>query len=248
MIDPNINIGAHGSRDGEVSDRSRRQHRARRSRSCFGRCNDLLSLQNMVGITNLKAEAESYLKTLLQDYSWPTDQIERDSPKQFNCEDWSHTQAHLSIFDPDDLIWIGNKGDLRKEFLRQSQLWWPAHSWASCTCASSFKPGMSMRVAGNVKARRFYVVESETLNENQLGAVFKWLNQFLLLRAVVGTGDGHLHGWFDYPKDEELDALKMILLGFQCNTRGRDACHPYPLAGRPRQGKNTCHYLYYCNP
>jgi len=248
MSNPNINTSQQRGMDGVASDRSGRQRRARRSQSCFGRCKDLFSLQNMVGITNLKSQAEAYLNFLLRDHSWSKEQMEMDSPVQLICDPWEHTRAHLSIFDPHDLIWIGSKGDIRKEFFQRSQLWWPAHSGASYTCASSFKPGSSMRVAGNVQGRRFYVVESETLNENQVGAVFNWLKQFLTLRAVVGTGDNHLHGWFDYPSHAEIQALNVILLGFQCNTKGRDACHPYPLAGRPWQGKNTRHYLHYCNP
>jgi len=117
------------------------------------------------------------------------------------------------------VVWIGNTYDSGKA--EHGKHFRPAADWlkeSSVTypliCPATFKNNSTARSNENILARRFLVVESDTLPKDQVGAVFKWLRDRvgLDLIAIVDTAGKSLHGWFRYPAHEyQVDELKLIL-------------------------------------
>ena len=125
-------------------------------------------------------------------------------------DDW---RLALKLFKSDDIVWIGTKKndsandthahewiDFCKTRFRPASEWLKENQCPGIlTCPNAFRPGTCSRRDAEVNARRFLVVESDTLDKNQVCAVFKWAEQFATLRAIVDTAGKSLHGWFEMP-------------------------------------------------
>jgi hypothetical protein len=101
-----------------------------------------------------------------------------------------------------------------------------------------FHPGTISRSDSNVAVRRFLVVESDKLTKDESGAIFCLLRHKLKLRAVVDTGNKSLHGWFDYPDEDNVEQLKAFLPELGCDPKMFGASQPARLAGQLRDNGN----------
>ena len=116
------------------------------------------------------------------------------------------------------------------------KLEWAPHQFL---CPSVFKNTSWSRSNENVLARRFLVVESDLLTRDEVGAVFRYLGECgLKLVAVVDTAGKSLHGWFEYPADDELmNELRLILPALKCDPKMLTASQPARLPSAMRDEK-----------
>ena len=165
-------------------------------------------------------------------------------------DDW---RLLLRLFAPDDVIWIGESPKesagqdadaARKEYcatrFRRASDWLKESSAPGLfTCPSTFKSGSHSRCNDNAVHRRFLVVESDTLDRDQVCAVFHWIEQFTKLRAIVDTAGRSLHGWFEVPPDSTMDELKIILPVFGCDPALFKQAQPCRLPGAVRTDRES---------
>jgi len=193
---------------------------------------------------NLRRRARYSKEAILNQNRWTYEQIKLDSPVRVDVNPEEHWRLLLNQFQPGDVVWIGNIYDSGKS--EHSKHFRPIEQWlretvvpAQFTCPAVFKTGSFARSNENVMARRFLVVESDTLSRDEVGAVFKWMRDAakLKLRAVVDTGGKSLHAWFDYPADDQIADLKLILPELGCDPKLFTASQPVRLPGAQRDGK-----------
>lgn len=185
----------------------------------------------------LQARSAASLDTIKRDWSWIPERLVHD-PEQ----GWRYL---FTLFQPDDVLWIGDTYDTgkpahRRHFATPSQwaevlinrgVQWPL------TCPSAFKPGTFSRCNEAVQSRRYLVVESDVLTKPEILAVFRWCRQFMRLRAIVDTAGRSLHGWFDYPAPDVIAELKLILPNLGCDPALFKPAQPCRLPGAPRNGR-----------
>jgi len=195
----------------------------------------------------LRRRAAKSLPKMLRDYAWPYGQILADSPVALSENSSNHWRMLLSRFPQDDVVWIGGKFDSGKPehaaHFRRVEEWLQKSSMTGpLICPASFKNTSCARTNDNILARRFLVVESDTLSRDEVGAVFKWLHAGcdLKLVAIVDTGGKSLHAWFDFADCEErLDDLKHILPSLQCDPKLFTPSQPVRLPGVLREGETV---------
>ena len=151
----------------------------------------------------------------------------------------------LGKFHGDDVIWIGDKFDSGKP--EHTPHFRPVTEWllegkapGPLVCPVAFKNTSYARTNDNILARRFLVVESDTLERDEVGAIFRWLHEGceLKLAAVVDTAGKSLHAWFDFTDCEDvLDDLKLVLPALQCDPKLFTASQPVRLPGALRDGQ-----------
>ena len=150
-----------------------------------------------------------------------------DSPIELPTDDrfWDEWRLLLALFDASSIVWIGDRWDTGKP--RHAANLKPAGDWLLQMAPMTYehispcvyKPGSYSRCNANIICRKFLVVESDDLDYNQVGAIFKWLKDAvrLRLRAVTFTGGKSLHGWFDMPPAHIHDQLEIVLPELQCD-------------------------------
>lgn len=200
----------------------------------------------------LRAQAETGAASILRDYACGFSFYGNKSPENlFDRDPRDDWRLLLSLFKSDDIIWIGRNtqhsanaqhGDEWRAFCKtrfRSVADWLKEPSAPglFTCPSTFKAGAHSRSNENVIIRRFLVVESDILNKNQVCAVFRWLEQFCRLRAIVDTAGKSLHGWFTPPDSTTLDQLKIVLPAVGCDEALFRLSQPCRLAGANREGR-----------
>ena len=192
----------------------------------------------------LQQRARKALPTLLDKYRWTSAEMLDDSPVNIRGNEADHWKLLLAKFEPDDVIWIGERESSGRpenatNFKTVSE--WLKYEWAPGTfvCPATFKNTSFSRSNENVVERRFVVVESDLLTRDEVGAVFRYLvDSGLKLVAVVDTAGKSLHGWFEYPADEEaLDQLRLLLPALKCDPKMLTASQPARLPGAMRDGK-----------
>jgi hypothetical protein len=173
-------------------------------------------------------------------------------------EDW---RLALRLFDPNDVVWIGTKKndsandthphewiDFCKTRFRPASEWLKENQCPGIlTCPNTFRRGTCSRRDAEVIALRFLVVESDTLNKNQVCAVFKWVEQFTRLRAIVDTAGKSLHGWFEIPEPDVLGQLETILPKLGCDNAMFVPSQPCRLPGAHRVETGRVQSLIYLN-
>ena len=190
----------------------------------------------------LRLRAAKALPQVLKKFAWPYKQIIADSPINVTGDESEHWKLLLQKFQPDDVVWIGDKFDsgrfehashfkTTKEWLKQPV------APAPFICPVAFKNTSCARSNENIVARRFLVVESDTLSRDEVGAVFNWMHTGcdLKLVAIIDTGGKSLHGWFEFEEDL-LPDLKTVLPAFQCDPKLFTASQPVRLPGALRDG------------
>lgn len=192
---------------------------------------------------SLRRQAASSRHRLLREFQWPYESIRKSSGPL--AEDPStHWRHVIGMFAGDEAIWVGalyQSGDADHSDRFRLQAGWlasepvPGHF----TCPSTFKVGSFSRSKENIVRRQFLVVESDELDKDSIGAVFRWLRNKvgLSLRCIVDTAGKSLHGWFDFPPEAELDDLKIILPELGCDPKMFTATQPCRLPGALRNGR-----------
>jgi hypothetical protein len=191
----------------------------------------------------LRLRAAKSLPQLLEEFAWPYHQIIADSPVAVTGNETEHWKRLLGKFDAADVVWIGDKFDSGKpehaRHFRTASDWLKKSSVPGpFICPVAFKNTSFARSNDNVIARRFLVVESDTLTRDQVGAVFRWLRAScgLQLVAIVDTAGKSLHGWFEFEEDL-LDTLKLVLPALQCDPKLFTPSQPVRLPSALRGDK-----------
>ncbi len=200
----------------------------------------------------LNLRAKSSVPQMLRSYSWPLTDIILSSP--WELSDNNERDVHLlcmlkvmyEVIDGNSLIWIGDKthsGAAYRSCFRTRNQWIELIKRGTVpdgplVCPSVFRAGTFERKNENVAETPYLIVESDTLSKDQVGAIFRWLVQTgLHLHAVVDTAGKSLHGWFDYPDQDNLDDLKIILRALGCDPKLFSPSQPVRLPGGLRDGK-----------
>lgn len=197
----------------------------------------------------LLRERASLLKPKILAEPWEVEAIAAASPDVLEPDD-DQGLALLSLFEPDDVVWIGEPNWTGRPYsaknFRTVREWFShAQEWPQFTCPNTFKPGSFSRSNSNVVARRFLVVESDKLSKPEQGAILRWcIGKGLHLRAVVDTMNRSLHGWFDFP-EKDADQWITLLTELGCDSATMRASQPVRLAGALRQGTPHRHKLLY---
>lgn len=190
-----------------------------------------------------------YLRRCLQaDYGWPLAEIKAASnppehpvSQRFNL---------MTMFEPLDWVWNGHifesgKPHHHHRFKPVTEWAWLCNQEDSSGCdpvefssvfreyvvPSAFQRGSFARTRENLVGPRFLVVESDILSKDQVGAVFRWLGTLLTLRTIIDTGGKSLHGWFDYPGEDLLKELMVILPILGCDRKMFNPAQPCRMPG-----------------
>ena len=175
-------------------------------------------------------------------FPWPYDQIIKDSPVALKANVADHWKLLLNLFHQEDVVWIGEKTDSGQpkhaDNFKRVQNWLKGQTVPGpLTCPVAFKTGSHSRSSEQVLTRRFLVVESDTLDKNQVGAVFRWIHTQvkLPLRAIVDTAGKSLHGWFDFPRPDIEDELRAVLPALGCDVGMFRSSQPCRMPSFERQ-------------
>ena len=192
----------------------------------------------------IRTRASKSQPVVLKHWTWRYDEIVASSPTTIPEARIDQTRLLLGAFKPSDVVWIGDRSDSGQPDC--SVCFKPVEEWlrhdefnSQLICPVAFKPGCHSRSNDNVVARRFLVVESDTLSKDEVGAVFRWLREVVgaELVAVIDTAGKSLHAWFVWPGEDQLDDMKLVLPALGCDPKLFTASQPVRLAGGLRDGK-----------
>jgi len=195
--------------------------------------------------------AKSNRDRYLEAYAWnPADMFEQ-SPQKGDCPTDQYRMM-LSLFAPDDTLWIGQVTDSgkpsnRSNFRKVSE-WMELDSpVGQFTSPSVYPAGCTSRSNENA-TRRYFVVESDTLSKEQMGAVLRLMRDLfqMKLHAIVDTGGRSIHGWFETPPRAEWERqLKAFLVPMGCDPATFKASQPVRMPGAKRD-KAMQSLLWFC--
>lgn len=192
----------------------------------------------------IRVRAAKSLPVVLKRWRWPYAEIATSSPTPIPEARIDQTRMLLGAFKPGDIVWIGDRSDSGQpdhSVCFKSVEEWSRHVEfnSQLVCPVAFKPGIISRSNENVVARRFLVVESDSLSKDEVGAVFRWLRDVIGLElvAVIDTAGKSLHAWFVWPGEDHLDDMKLVLPALGCDPKLFTASQPVRLAGGLRDGK-----------
>ncbi len=190
----------------------------------------------------LRLRAASLLPVVIKQNAWTPEQARSESPVSIPADPLEHWSIFLNLLQPDDIIWVGSTYDSGSP--ENAHHFQPVSKWRDFsqapfqfTCPSTFKAGSYSRSNDNVLVRRYLVVESDTLQKAEILAVFKWLRQNLPLYAIVDTAGKSLHGWFEYPSEQQLAELKIMLPAMGCDPALFKPSQPCRVPGSWRDSK-----------
>ena len=197
-------------------------------------------------LETLKALAERFKPELFESFRWPFAQIIADSPllvSERDAEDQFRTW--LKLWPAHCHVWIGDiyssgRPEHRTHFRPVAEWYQIGPVMGNFTCGSSFKPGSFQRSNANCNGTRFLVIESDTLAKDEVGAVFRYLQQRLRYRlhCIIDTAGKSLHAWFDAPRNPLLETrLKAGLTAFGCDPKVFTYSQPVRVPGAWRDGK-----------
>ena len=197
-------------------------------------------------LETLRVNAERFRRELFEFFRWPIAQILEDSPllvAERDAEDQFRTW--LKLWPACSTVWIGDvyssgKPEHRTHFRPVAEWYQIGPVMGNYTCGSSFRAGCYSRSNENLNGHRFMVVESDTLSKDEVGSVFRYLQQRLryTLHCVIDTAGKSLHGWFDAPKNKIWEnRLKAGLEVFGCDPKVFTYSQPVRVPGAWRDGK-----------
>lgn len=206
-------------------------------------------------LAQLEMQFRDLLPEVLADYAWPLSELTQTRPS-----DWDDRAQRfnflLRMFDPLDVVWIGAVHQSGQE--KNAKRFRTVQSYLSDTkpirgefvTHCTFQPGTFSRCNDAVAVRRYMVVESDTLQANQVGAVLNYLaaEQGLILRAVVHSGGKSVHGWFEWPSnatEDEVEEWGATLTGLSCDPATLKASQPVRLPGCVRGDSGRRQLLLY---
>ncbi len=166
----------------------------------------------------------------------PTDLWHESPTSLVGVADFDLWRWFLRIFDPADIVWIGETKDSGSE--RHATHFRPVSEWleqgqhpGTRVAPATFKPGSFSRSKDAVAAHRLFVVESDTLTIRQQCAVIQFVRRFFELRAIVYSGNKSLHAYFDRVPGEALSELETILPNLGVDPAGFRPAQPFRLPG-----------------
>lgn len=206
---------------------------------------------------DLKLHAQKSLAVILKQNAMEPADLWALSPYALNDDPRNDWRLLLSLFHPDDIVWIGGKFSSCNDDANPSRkhdcehFFRPVKDWllerqapGQFTCPCTFKPGTHSRSNANVVRRRFLVIESDELAKPEMCAIIVWCRRFLRLRAVVDTAGKSLHGWFDAPPAIVEKELRLILPALKTDPALFKLSQPCRLPGALRDGRyQTLYYL-----
>ena len=197
-------------------------------------------------LETIRVLAERFKPELFELFRWPFAQIISDSPLQVHQRDAEDQfRTWLKLWPAHCHVWIGDvfssgKPEHKTHFRPVADWYQIGPVMGNYTCGSSFKPGSFQRSNANCNGTRFMVIESDTLSKDEVGAIFAYLNRRLRfnLHAIIDTAGKSLHGWFDAPRDRQVEArLKAVLTVFGCDPKLFTYSQPVRVPGAFRDGK-----------
>jgi len=222
--------------------------------------------------TKLTARLQEARGGLLAPYhskGWRAD-LWHQSPFLIDMKPGEQAHAMLArLFAPEAILWMGtpyDSGEPRYALnFRATRDWLTLDRLPPRLAAGVFRMGSHSRAEASVLARPFVVIESDELighkprtaeeraeNRELCAALLSFLRSRLKmsLRAVIDTGGKSLHGWFDRPTPEGMNALRTLLHGFAIDAAVFDRCSSNPLRapGCLHEGTGDTARLLYLNP
>lgn len=198
---------------------------------------------------DMEAKAAASLPEILKQYKWDLEEI--DQKHKFKDSFWKFTDL---MWEDSDVVWVGDPEDTGQEKHKYHFCLAPFQEmWGNYTTASTFKPGSYSRSNVNVLTTPYLITEGDKVlgtdpvtneqklaNKNACGAVFKWLQEKagLKLRAIVDSGNKSLHAWWEYPDDQKMTELRIILPAFGFDRAMFKPSQPARLPGIIRDNGN----------
>jgi hypothetical protein len=190
--------------------------------------------------------AEQTREIILKDYAWPLADILEDSPVRLWETDapQAHFRQWLSLWRPEETLWVGQPTDSGRpecacHFKTPREWSTTPPPYPNFTCGSAFKPGCYARTKENVQERRFFIVESDTLSKDEVGAIYRFLREVIgyKLVAIVDSGRRSLHAWFEAQTNPQLEKrLAEVLKILGCDIATMRATQPCRTPGAIRDG------------
>ena len=205
-----------------------------------------LNLLEQMDLESLRVLALRFKPELFEKFRWPFAQIVADSPLLVADRDADEQfRTWLKLWPAHCHVWIGDvyssgKPEPRTHFRPGAEWYQIGPVMGNFTCGSAFKPGSFQRSNANCDGTRFMVIESDTLPKDEVGAIFAYLNQRLRfnLHAIIDTAGKSLHGWFDAPRDRQIELrLKAVLTVFGCDPKLFTYSQPVRVPGAFRDGR-----------
>lgn len=174
----------------------------------------------------------------------------------------------LNLYQPDDILWLGDVldsgGEQHRANFRTCAEWLELEELPPRIAPATFRSDAFSRSSINVKTSPFIVIESDdlvghkpvTLDDRERNkALSHALTGYaqhelgLTLRAVIDTGHKSLHSWFDRPPPSEMDAIKKMAAGLRIDQSALDQGHsPFRMPGCTHNKTNQLARLLYLNP
>lgn len=186
------------------------------------------------------------LQWVLEEYEWPVSAIRSASAEITD----PHAQF-LDLWPAETLVWCGEPWHSGK-LIYSSHLKTPAE-WKALkapqhpfTCGASFKPGAYSRSLESMDRPVFTIIECDGLhkdpktNMDLSGSVLRFVRETIgwKLRCVVSSGNKSIHGWFDYPGDEEHAKALVSFDGLGVDLKTLRPTQPVRSPGFSREGRD----------
>lgn len=200
----------------------------------------------------LKEWARKNKSEILKKYQWNMTNAFHESPRMGG--DLATEAAYFisQLYSPEDIIWNGDVRDSGNSLLHRSNFK-PMREWiesgtlkGNFTCPSTFKSGTYSRSNEQVLHRPYIVIESDKLTQDETCSLYRWMQKFMTLKAIVHSGGKSAHGWFDFPEEKIFNKLKIILPELGCDPALFKASQPVRMPGIMRGEQMQC--LYWFNP
>ena len=209
-------------------------------------------------LRKLATWAQVHRHEILRAQPWTASEILAGSPSPVPENPEDHWPLILSGYERRETLWMADE-------VYHSGVYEDGHDFSHCfqtvdywlfrkqipgvfICPAVLVERANRRSNDNVVHRPFIVVESDTLNRDEVGAVFQWLiSRGLRLRFVVDTSNRSLHGWFEAPDPEELEWLKVILPELGIDKKVLNMTQPVRLPGAINSKTGKHQRLIYCD-
>jgi len=146
------------------------------------------------------------------------------------------TRLHLSLFQPQDLLWVG-----QNPYQSKSPIWFNTAqrlkkelpSDVVFVAGSCFKSANGGRRLDNLHKKRFCIFENDRIGKERTAALFRHAEgKGLKLAAVVDSGGKSAHGWV--VEDGETDKWRAYFKACGFCSRAMRPTQPVRLAGAVR--------------
>jgi hypothetical protein len=148
-------------------------------------------------------------------------------------------RSHISLFAPNDLIWIAKEVyNIQHPFFYKTQEWLEnlPITHGTYISPSSYQKKEGTRKVINIEKNKYVVLEHDRMSKDNVAKIFMdSQKKGMKLIAVVDSGNKSIHGWI--PNDDRAEYWRKFYLihGF-CSASMRPS-QPVRLAGATRHFK-----------